>query len=375
MVVRLHLSTHFKLIFYVEFESIAEVSHITSSSRSKERQSRAVCSSTITTILTPHTSCLLFICPSKVLHCASLKLLSLVFLFPGYSKMTTSKITAQSLKSIPTSFATVSVGTPSDDLEPKLKAISSANFQAIELGFPDLVTFASKHCGHEIKENDYDSLCTAASEVKKLCEKYALKIMMLQPFSNFEGWPKGSTEREDTFERARGWVRIMEACGTDMLQVGSSDSEGILGDIEVLAGDLGELADMLAPKGFRIAYENWCWATHAVRSCPSLSRLRKNSNKLIQYIALTAHLGRCLEHRPKSQPPQPRSLPRHLSNRRWRVCRSNNLLRPNRKLRTTPKTRDELQTFMLIVISNRPSRQDLPPPNLRRIQISRALQE
>lgn len=58
----------------------------------------------------------------------------------------------------------------------------------------------------------------------------------------------------------------MEALGTDMLQVGSSDSEGITGDINELAGDLAELADMLAEKGFRIAYENWCWATHAVCS-------------------------------------------------------------------------------------------------------------
>jgi hypothetical protein len=43
--------------------------------------------------------------------------------------------------------------------------------------------------------------------------------MMLQPFSNFEGWEKGSREREDAFARARGWIRIMRAVGTDMLQV------------------------------------------------------------------------------------------------------------------------------------------------------------
>ena len=30
-----------------------------------------------------------------------------------------------------------------------------------------------------------------------------------------------------------------------------------------MAADLGELADMLAEKGYRLAYENWCWATHA----------------------------------------------------------------------------------------------------------------
>lgn len=33
--------------------------------------------------------------------------------------------------------------------------------------------------------------------------------------------------------------------------------------LEDSAADLAELADMLATKNFRIAYENWCWSTHA----------------------------------------------------------------------------------------------------------------
>lgn len=175
-------------------------------------------------------------------------------------------ITRSSLQTIPTSIATVSVGTPDTPLEDKLAAISSAWFQAIELGFPDLLSFASTHFSREIGESDYTSLCTAAVEIRTLCKEHNLGIMMLQPFSNFEGWAKGSKERNEAFSRAKGWIRIMEELGTDMLQVGSSDSEGISGDVEVLAGDLGELADMLAKKGYRLAYENWCWATHAVSS-------------------------------------------------------------------------------------------------------------
>ena len=84
--------------------------------------------------------------------------------------------------------------------------------------------------------------------------------MMLQPFANFEGWKEGSTERKEAFERAEGWIRIMKALSTDMLQVGSSDSEGIGGKDEAVR-DLRELASMLAKEGFRLAYEPWCWAT------------------------------------------------------------------------------------------------------------------
>jgi len=174
-------------------------------------------------------------------------------------------ISRSSLDSIPTSFASVSVGTPDDPLSDKLKAISAAGFQAIELGFPDLLSFASTYHKKEIKEDDYDSLCNAGFEVQKLCAANNLGIMMLQPFANFEGWPKGSKERENAFNRATGWIRIMQAVGTDMLQVGSSDSpsDKITTSSDAIASDLREVADMLAVYNYRLAYENWCWSTHA----------------------------------------------------------------------------------------------------------------
>lgn len=52
-----------------------------------------------------------------------------------------------------------------------------------------------------------------------MCEELGLKVVMLQPFGRFEGWGRGTGERKDAFERAEGWVRIMQAVGTDMLQV------------------------------------------------------------------------------------------------------------------------------------------------------------
>jgi sugar phosphate isomerase/epimerase len=129
-------------------------------------------------------------------------------------------ISRTSLNSIPTAFATVSVGAPEGPLEEKLQAISSAGFQAIELGFPDLVSFASKYHKSQVAENDYRALCSAGAKVQALCGKYKLKIMMLQPFANFEGWPEGSKERKEAFDRAKGWIKIMQAVGADMLQVG-----------------------------------------------------------------------------------------------------------------------------------------------------------
>ncbi|KAJ5894138.1 hypothetical protein N7495_005829 [Penicillium taxi] len=89
--------------------------------------------------------------------------------------------------------------------------------------------------------------------------------MMLQPFANFEGWPKDSVKREEAFTRAKGWIEIMKAVGTDLLQVGATDSplSKISTDRETIVSDLRELSEILAKHGFRIAYENWCWSTHA----------------------------------------------------------------------------------------------------------------
>lgn len=104
-------------------------------------------------------------------------------------------------------------------MEAKLKAISAAGFDAIELSLPDLLSFAQSHVGKNISEKDFTDLCIAGQEVKRMCATNGLKILVLQPFSNFEGWPEGSEERKDAFNRAKGWIEIMQAVGTDMLQV------------------------------------------------------------------------------------------------------------------------------------------------------------
>lgn len=172
--------------------------------------------------------------------------------------------------SIPLSLASCSIGLPKHTLHQKLEAISQSGFQGIELSFPDLVSHAKELQSlqqlpeGEIKEDDWPTLCKAAEHVRHLCETHGQQIIVLQPFANFEGWTDPQS-RAAVFEKAKGWVQIMKAAGTNMLQVGSTDtpSHKITSDRTKLAADLAELADILAQDGLRIAYENWCWATHA----------------------------------------------------------------------------------------------------------------
>ena len=129
-------------------------------------------------------------------------------------------IPLSTLRGIPFSYASCSIGcTSTDTLPQKLEAISKAGFQAIELSFPDIIDFGSRVLGHQVAPENFAELITTAGEIKKLCEGCGLKIMMLQPFANFEGWKRGSIEREDAFARANGWIEIMNVVGTDLLQV------------------------------------------------------------------------------------------------------------------------------------------------------------
>lgn len=173
-----------------------------------------------------------------------------------------------STDSIPLSLATVSIGCDaSHTLPKKLNAIALAGFKGIELGFPDLVSFAGEHLRYEVGAYEYDALVTAAKVVKAMCDAKKLEVMLLQPFANFEGWKEGTKEREDAFTRLHGWIKVMKAVGCETLQVGSTDTpedhSSWSSKRQDHVKDLQILADTLAEDGLRVAYENWCWSTHA----------------------------------------------------------------------------------------------------------------
>lgn len=129
-------------------------------------------------------------------------------------------ITLPSLQQIPLSYASCSIGcTASDTLPRRLEAIGKAGFSAIELSFPDILEYAEQLLGHEVPPDDYVELASVVREIRTLCKANNLDVMMLQPFANFEGWPKGSPERKNAFDKAAGWIEIMKVVGTDLLQV------------------------------------------------------------------------------------------------------------------------------------------------------------
>ena len=196
----------------------------------------------------------------------------------GTSVPTSPAMDIESLKSLPLAYASCSLGCkPEHNIVRKIEAIAAAGFTGIEMSLPDLVAFANdksvvfshgtegRQAQGEIGNKDFDYLSTVASIVHHYCQENGLEVMLMQPFANFEGWPEDSPERKEAWERVEGWVSIMEALNCKTLQVGSTDTpaEKINTDRTSIVKDLQQLADLLAQKDMRVAYENWCWSTHA----------------------------------------------------------------------------------------------------------------
>lgn len=123
----------------------------------------------------------------------------------------------------PISFAACSVGfKPSINLPEKLKAIHNAGFDAIELAMEDIIAYGKVIHGEEPDASDYDAIVGIASLISSLAKEVQIGILMLKSFMRSGGGE--SSDREEGTIMARGWLRVMEALGTNMLQVRESST-------------------------------------------------------------------------------------------------------------------------------------------------------
>lgn len=136
-----------------------------------------------------------------------------------------------------TSIATVCL---SGGLVEKLHACADAGFDGIEVMDADLI-----------------SARESPDEIKALAERLGLTIDMFQPFRDVEG-----VEDEvfaDTLRRAEEKFRVMQRLGTTLMLVCSNVGSATIDDDEIAARQLGDLADLAARYGVRLAYEALAW--------------------------------------------------------------------------------------------------------------------
>lgn len=139
-----------------------------------------------------------------------------------------------------TSIASVCI---SGGLVEKLHACAEAGFDGVEIMDADLIAAPE-----------------SPEEIRALCDRLGLKIEMFQPFRDAEGVSEELFA--DNLRRAEAKFQIMERLGTDLMLVCSNVATASVDDDEVIARQLGELADRAAVHGIRLAYEALAWGRY-----------------------------------------------------------------------------------------------------------------
>jgi 4-hydroxyphenylpyruvate dioxygenase len=152
------------------------------------------------------------------------------------------------------------------NLPDKLDQAFAHGFQGIEIFYEDLEYFAREQSDLPAREcPSSTSLLHAAQTIKKLCDERKLAIIGLQPFLHYEGLLDRKVH-DQRIEKLKLWFEIVRALGTDTIQIPGSflSKDEITGDLDVVVGDLQELADLGAHQlpVVRFAYENLCWSTY-----------------------------------------------------------------------------------------------------------------
>jgi 4-hydroxyphenylpyruvate dioxygenase len=135
------------------------------------------------------------------------------------------------------SIATVSLG---GTLVEKLNAIAAAGFDGVEIFENDLLYFDGP-----------------PAEVRTICADLGLRVLLFQPFRDFEAAPRPRMAKN--FDRAEIKFDVMEQLGADLMLVCSNTAPDALADDSIAAQDLRALGERAARRGFRIGYEALAW--------------------------------------------------------------------------------------------------------------------
>src|SRR2546423_700422 len=165
------------------------------------------------------------------------------------------------------SIATVSLG---GTLMEKLNAIAAAGFDGVEF-----------------YENDLMYCDGSPAEVKAIAADLGLRILLFQPFRDFEAAPRARMRKN--FDRAELKFDVMEQLGADLMLVCSNIAPDTIEDDSVAAEDLHALGERAARRGFRIGYEALAWGRHVNRFAHAWKIVRTAGHPAVGLVVDSFH--------------------------------------------------------------------------------------
>lgn len=159
----------------------------------------------------------------------------------------------------------------SGTLPEKLHAIAAAGFNGIELFENDLLYFPG-----------------SPGDVRRLCAELGLKIMLFQPFRDFEG---ESRERfHANMERARRKFALMHELGCSNMLLCSNVSPTSSDNIDLQISDLAALAELAQREGITVGYEALAWGRHVNRFRDAWQRVAAVDNPALGLVLDSFHI-------------------------------------------------------------------------------------
>lgn len=131
-------------------------------------------------------------------------------------------------------------------LQEKMRAAAEAGFDAIELF-----------------ENDLIQCSLSATQIRDMAAELRLKLDIYQPLRDFEGVSPAQLVRN--LDRAERKFDTLQALGIELMLVCSNAQPDALGDRQLIADQLAELAHRAARRHLRIGFESLSWGTHCNR--------------------------------------------------------------------------------------------------------------
>ena len=164
---------------------------------------------------------------------------------------------------------TISTASLLGGLRAKLTDIAEAGFSGVELYEPDFIGYPK-----------------TSVELRALTKDLELKIILLKPFQNLEGWTGQS--RIQTFDRLERKFDLMEELGTTMLLV---EASATVPDEDCnIVNDLAEAAERAGKRGIRLAYLAVPWAGFIKSEEQSLEIINEVDNPSLG-LALSSYLS------------------------------------------------------------------------------------
>lgn len=149
------------------------------------------------------------------------------------------------------------------DFDKKVNQASDHGFKGIEIFYEDLEWLAKKL--HSVEQPTSDHILQAAEHARRVLDDANLTVIGLQPFLFYEGL-LDRQQHERLIEKIKIWFQIAKRLRTDTIQIPANflPAEQLSGDINIIAGDLIELAELGQKEEppIRFAYEALCWSTH-----------------------------------------------------------------------------------------------------------------